>query len=94
MGLDYRQKFSSKNLWHSVFLMVISGAARRGQGALPQTSLGDPAPRPILNGVWGEAQAGFGAEPQLPPYIIQSSQQVLSSAGSQICLWHCLSGGL
>ncbi len=34
----------------------------------------------------GEAAPGFGAEPQLPAYMIQTSQPVWSAARSQICL--------
>ncbi len=43
-------------------------------------------PGPHLNGVWGGGPAGFGVEPQLPAYMIQSSHQVRSAASCQIWL--------
>ncbi len=51
-------------------------------------------PRPLLNGVWGAAPAGFAAEPQLPAYMIQSIQPVWSAVESSNLSEYSLAGGL
>ncbi len=60
-----------------------------GSGAGCQQGLGRSP-----NGVLGESPAGFGAKPQLPAYMIQSSQPVLSVVGSSNLPESSLAGGL
>ncbi len=55
-----------------------SGAVGAPLGLCPRPRRGLPPPDPFLNGVCGGTPAGFGADPQLPAYMIQSIRQVWS----------------
>ncbi len=77
----------SNSSWRSSRSDPVQGGGRgaaavgtpTGSGPEPQRGSGGRAPSYIL-------APGFGAEPQLPAYMIQSSQPVWSAARSQICL--------
>ncbi len=76
----------SDTVWRAIHRGGGGGGGPLTVGALPQNPEGAAPPRPPRNGAGGGPKAGFGAEPQLPAYMIQSSLQVWSTATRQICL--------